>query len=180
MPLDRLVGPLLTTLLLCSCGGPPPVVETETVPGASRRIAVMAPSAAEMLVALDAETEIVGIGDYVTAPASVTALPQIGAYNAPNVERVVELRADLYLSTASQAATPAHRHLETLGIEVVAFDTSTFEGVFASLAELGRVLDRETRANAVASEMRERLDEIRRAAEGLPRPKVLFVVGLIY
>jgi iron complex transport system substrate-binding protein len=89
----------------------------------------------------------------------------------------VELRADLFLTAASQAATTAHRRLETLGVTVVALDTSTFDGVFASLSELGRLLDREDRARSLDREMRGRLDEIRQTAASLPPRKVLFVVG---
>jgi iron complex transport system substrate-binding protein len=137
----------------------------------------MAPAAAEMLEALDASQRVVGIGDFVSEPASLERLPRVGAYNAPSVERVVELRADLFLTSASQAATAAHRRLEGLGVTVVALDTSTFDGVFASLSELGRLLDRQHRARAVAEEMRGRLAAIRRTAAALPRRRVLFVVG---
>ena len=137
----------------------------------------MAPAAAEMLEALDVLDRVVGVGDFVTEPAALTALPRVGAYNAPSVERVVELRADLFLSAASDAAAATHRRLETLGVKVVALDTSTYDGVFAALSELGRLLDREARARSLDREMRGRLETIRRTAAGLPPRKVLFVVG---
>jgi iron complex transport system substrate-binding protein len=130
-----------------------------------------------MLQALDVAERVVGVGDFVTEPESMTSLPRVGAYNAPSIERVIELRADLYLSTASQAAAPAHRRLEALGVSVAALDTSTFDGVFASLAQLGRLLDRDERAQEVETEMRRRLAAIRATASSLPPRKVLFVVG---
>jgi vitamin B12 transport system substrate-binding protein len=137
----------------------------------------MAPALAEMLVALDAWPTVVGIGDFVSGPQPARALPQVGAYNAPSVERVVELRAELFLTTASEAGNPAHRRLESLGVKVVSLDTSTYEGVFVALSELGRLLGREERAHRVERELRAQLDSIRNVAVGLPRRKVLFVVG---
>jgi len=177
MQAARVACSLLATLALCACGPASPVADRPAEDGAGWRIVVMAPAAAEMLQALDVAERVVGVGDFVSEPESLAALPGIGAYNAPSIERVIELRADLYLSTKSQAATAAHRRLETLGVDVVALDTSTFDGVFASLAELGRLLERDEQAQSLASEMRRRLEEIRRTAESLPPRKVLFVVG---
>ena len=142
-----------------------------------QRVVVMAPAAAEMLEALGALDLVVGIGDFVHEPTSIAKLPRVGAYDKPNVERVLELRAGLFLSTASQAAATAHGRLAAFGIKVVALDTSTYEGVFASLAELGQLLDRQQRAGALERELRGQLAEIRRTATDLPPRSVLFVVG---
>lgn len=166
---------LAVALLLCGCAGSP--ADEEAPASLARRVVVMAPAAAEMLEALEATDRVVGVGDFVREPAALARLPRVGAYNAPNVERVIELRAELFLTTRSEAATAAHRRLEALGIAVVALDTSTYEGVFRSLSELGALLGHEQRSIALEREMRERLDEIRRTAEGLPTRRVLFVVG---
>lgn len=166
----------LASLALCGCATPPETAEPRGSTG-NQRIVVMAPAAAEMLEALGVLDRVVGVGDFVTEPATLDALPRVGAYNAPSVERVVELRADLFLSAASDAAATAHRRLETLGVKVAALDTSTYDGVFAALSELGRLLDREARALTLKREMRDRLETIRRTAVGLPPRKVLFVVG---
>jgi len=173
---DRLACSLAVALALGGCATPPGTDGPPDVAGA-QRIVVMAPAAAEMLEALDVLDRVVGVGDFVTEPSVLAALPRVGAYNAPSVERVVELRADLFLSAASDAAGPAHRRLENLGVKVVALDTSTYNGVFAALSELGRLLDREERARSLHLEMYRRLETIRRTAESLPRRRVLFVVG---
>jgi ABC-type Fe3+-hydroxamate transport system substrate-binding protein len=173
---DRLACSLVVAMALGSCAHPPETDDPRGAAGA-QRIVVMAPAVAEMLEALDVLDRVVGIGDFVDEPAALAALPRIGAYNAPSVERVVELRADLFLSAASDAAATAHRRLESLGVTVVALDTSTYDGVFAALSDLGQLLGREERARALEREMRGRLEMIRRTATGLPPRKVLFVVG---
>ncbi len=167
---------IVAAALLAACVSPR---AREALPPAdgARRIVAMAPAAAEMLDALEAADRIVGVGDFVSDPAALIELPRVGAYNAPNVERILELRADLFLTADSEAAHSAHRRLESLGVQVVALDTSTYEGVFASVTTLGRLIDREERAGELNRQMRERLEAIRRTAEGLPRRDVLFVVG---
>jgi iron complex transport system substrate-binding protein len=68
----------------------------------------MAPALTEILSALGVEDQIVAVGDYVQSPPAIAALPKIGAYDGPNIERIVELEVDLYVTTRSQAATRAH------------------------------------------------------------------------
>lgn len=144
---------------------------------APARLVVMAPAAAEMLERLGVVDRIVGIGDYVTAPPAVIDLPRVGAYDAPNVERILGLGAGAVITAASDAGVRAHDELRSLGIEVVALDTSTFEGVFASLDRLGAILQVEDRAAEVASGMRRDLDSIHERVRDADRPRVLFVVG---
>ncbi len=175
MRIERLAGVVVGALAAAGCGSgaqaPPSVVEQ------AQRVVVMAPAAAEMVVELGAADSVVGVGDFVSGLAPLAELPRVGAYNAPNAERVLELRANLFLTAASAAAAESHRRLEALGIAVVPLDTSTHDGVFVSLATIGRLLGREERARALAREMRQRIAAIRRTATDLPRRRVLFVVG---
>jgi iron complex transport system substrate-binding protein len=161
--------------LLSCAGSPAPSSDVESA--APERIVVMAPAAAEMLEAIGAIGSVVGIGDFVREPLSISGLPRIGAYDSPNVERVLELGADLLITASAEASATSHRRLESLGLRVLALDTSTYDGVFASLARVGEAVGRPEEAESVAREIRESLESIGRRVEGLPRPKVLFVVG---
>ena len=66
----------------------------------------MAPWAAETIVALGAEAEVVGVGDFVSWPPVLAPRPKVGAYDQPNLETLLGLGANLYVSTRSQAAAP--------------------------------------------------------------------------
>lgn len=137
----------------------------------------MAPAAAGMLETLGAIDQVVGVGDYVTEPRSISGLPHVGAYDTPNVEQLLALRADLFLTTASESAHDAHRRLESFGITVLPLDTSTYDGVFTSLEQVGRALGRQERATELARSMRDQLQAIERRAAGADPRSVLFVVG---
>lgn len=145
--------------------------------GDPQRIVVLAPAAAEMLSALGLLDRVVGVGEFGPWPGALASAPVIGGYASPNVERVLELRADLLITAASETAHPAHRTLERFGVRVLALDTSTYAGVFRSLEEVGRLFDMESAAREIGQRMRAELDRIAEQAEGLPRRRVLFVVG---
>jgi iron complex transport system substrate-binding protein len=130
-----------------------------------------------MLASLGAIERVVGVGDFVQEPASLTALPRVGAYHAPNVEQILALDSSLVITTASQAGAATHQRLESLGVRVLALDTSTFEGVFAALQEVGQAVGLETEAGALAADMQRQLAAIRERTGDLPHRRVLFVVG---
>jgi iron complex transport system substrate-binding protein len=164
---------LLLALLGCSAGHDPGEREGE----GPQRIVVMAPAAAEMLEALGLLDRVVGTGEYGPWPAALSGLPVVGGYDSPNVERLLELECDLLLTTMSEAAIGAERQLRSVGIEVIALQTATFDGVFNSLTSVGDLFSKKREADAIAYELRDRLGELAALAEGLEARRVLFVVG---
>jgi iron complex transport system substrate-binding protein len=169
----RRVGTIALALLLAAACRSPAEVEAEH----GTRVAVIAPAAAEMLEALDLLDRVVAVGEFGPWPTEIAELPVTGGYDAPNVERLLSLEADLVITAASQAGIASHQRLESLGVEVLALDTSTFEGVFASLEAVGRAFDRTTEAERKAQEMRGALGAIADRTAALATRRVLFVVG---
>ena len=175
MPRSRTVARLaLAAGLLSACAGERP---GDAGRGSPQRVVVVAPAAAEMLEALGLLDRVVGIGEFGPWPHALDGRPLVGGYASPNVERVLELRADVVLTTESAAATAAHARLESLGVRVVALDTSTYQGVFDSLARMGRLFGRQRETEALASRMRAEIEEVRTRARGAPPRRVLCVVG---
>jgi iron complex transport system substrate-binding protein len=165
-------------IFIAGCGDRPAPAEVVNADNtASLRVVVLAPAAAEMLEAFDLLELVVGIGDFGPWPARIQNRPSVGGYSAPNVERILELECDLLITTESVAASPAHARLESIGVRVVPLDTSTYEGVFESLAAVGSVFDRQAQAEQLQRTMRKELDALATLAVDLPRRKVLFVVG---
>jgi len=174
MNLRSLPAVAIVGALLCGCAGQSAVVPDPT-PG--DKIVVMAPAAAEMLEALNLLDRVVAIGEYGPWPDAIATLPQAGAYNAPNVEMVLSLEARMVITTASDAALGPNARLESLGVDVLSLDTSTFDGVFASLVRLGEALDKREEAVELERRLRRELAEIEERSARLPRRRVLFVVG---
>ena len=143
----------------------------------SELIAVMAPAAAETLVELGVADRIVAVGDFVDWPPVLRGLPRIGAHDAPNPERLVELGVAVLFTAASEAGRGEHARLGELGIRVVALDTSTFAGTLAAIAETGRQVGREAEARTLRARIDSRIEAVRRRAATAPRRRVLVAVG---
>lgn len=166
-------------LLALACAPPsaePPAPEAGGEPGA-RRIAVMAPAAAETLEALGVSDRIVAVGDFIELRSAPQPLPRLGAYNLPNAERLVELRVDLLLTTASEAARGEHERLGRIGIRVVPLETSTFAGSLRSIVTVGEATGRAPEARALVDAIEARVTRVRDRVRGAPRPRVLVAVG---
>ena len=172
-------------LLASACGAPPGApgaAAPAAAPGAAAgdaggRIAVMSPSAAETLVELGVTPRIVAVGDFVDWPPELARLPKIGAFDAPNAERLVELGVTQLFTAASEAGRGEHDRLVGLGIEVVALDTSTFAGTLAAIAETGRRVGRASEARQLLDRIAARIAEVRQRAATVPRRRVLVAVG---
>jgi len=157
-----------------ACGAPPPV--RDGVPEA-RRLAVLAPSAAETLAALGETGRIVAIGDFVVWPPEVAALPRIGAYDAPSPERLLALGVDLLVTTAGVAGRAERERLTEHGIDTLELDTATYEASLAAMRALGARVGREREASALVDEVARRVAAVAASTAALPRRRVLVVVG---
>lgn len=178
----RLRGPgwlLAASMALLGCGSEAPASPEDAREASSppRRVVVLAPAAAEMLDELGQSGRVIGVGAFGPWPENLDGLPSVGGYDAPNIERMLELDCDLLVTARSDAASRSHGRIEALGIEVLALETSTFDGVFKSLDELGRRFAVAERAIGTERRVRDELDRVARQAEDLGRPRVLFVVG---
>ncbi|MFC1499886.1 ABC transporter substrate-binding protein [Candidatus Zixiibacteriota bacterium] len=169
---------LLLTLFLAACQGGSDERESaakgrSTLP----RIAALAPSAAEILHHLDALDTVVAIGDFVQWPPELRGLPSIGAYNAPNIEQIMNLEVDLLATAWSEAGSAIHERIRKLGVDVLALRLDTFDGTLESIVSLGEVTGREIQAMDLVSAIRERMEEVHSRVEGLQPRRVMVVVG---
>ncbi len=169
---------LLLAILSTACSGDRPALEPAADPiSRPPHLVVVSPAAAEMLAELGLTDQIVGIGDYVTRPAELNSLPRVGSYNSPNVEKVLELQADILITARSNASRGSNMRLRDLGVEILELDTADWDGSRQALATLGKRLDREETADRILESLESAMTAIRRQTEGAARPTVLFVVG---
>jgi iron complex transport system substrate-binding protein len=143
----------------------------------ARHIVVMAPWAAETIAALGAADEVVGVGDFVVWPPELAGRPKVGAYDQPNLETLLALGANLFVSTRSLAASAQHARLRGLGIDVLELDTATYRGTLDAIARLGARLDRAAAARALVADIEDRVSQVARRAAAAPRRRVLVAVG---
>ncbi len=142
-----------------------------------RRIAVLAPMAAETLAELGAGELVVAVGDWVGWPPELAARPKLGAYDAPSEERLLELRVDTLVTSASAAGRRERDEIARLGIRVVELDNATLDGTLEAIEAIGHLVARADAARALVARIRARLRAIELRAQGAPRRRVLIAVG---
>jgi iron complex transport system substrate-binding protein len=138
----------------------------------------LVPAATEMLFAIGAGPQIVGVSSYDHFPAEVEKLPKVGALIDPDTERILALRPDLVVVYGSQTETEAR--FKKAGVQTFGYRhgaTEAILGTFDTIIALGGATGHEAQARAIVAGMKAGLDAVRQRVEGLPRPRTLLVIG---
>ena len=118
----RLLAGIIAGLAGVVAAAPAPLDDLGRAVRASRpatRIVSLLPSLTESVCALGGCDRLVGTDRYSNWPAAVAALPKLGGIDDAQVERIVALKPDLVLATASARVTA---RLEALGLHVVVLE----------------------------------------------------------
>lgn len=170
---------LMALAMLAGCGEAPrqPARDEPRPRAASGKPTVVSlvPAVTEMLFAIGAGPQVVGVGSFDSWPPEVKALPRLGALLDPDVERILRLRPDVAVLHVSQQDLRAQ--LERVGIRTFAHATGGLDDVTKAMRAIGGMVGREAEAEAAAAGFEARLAEIRAHASGLPRPRTLIVFG---
>lgn len=140
-----------------------------------RRIVSLVPAVTEMLFALGAGPQVVGVSSYDQDPAEVRQLPRVGALLDPDVERILSLQPDLVVTYGSQ--TDLKAQLTRASIAVFDYRHAGLADVTSTIRQLGAVTGRADRAETVASDIEQQLARIRARASSGARPRTLLVFG---
>jgi iron complex transport system substrate-binding protein len=137
-----------------------------------QRLISLAPSNTEILFALGLGDKVVGVTDFCDYPEEAKAIEQVGTYFDPNIEMILSLSPDLVLAVADLPADIIAK-LEELGIPAPILDPSDLEGILADIQLVGKATGAEREAEALISEMRERIAAVTEKAGGAKeRPDV--------
>ncbi len=128
------------------------------VPG---RVVSLAPSITEMLYAIGAGSQVVGISAYCNYPLGINQTKAVvGTSLALNEERLLTLKPDLILSIES----PAHqikRMQQLTGVPVRVLTTKRLWDVFLNLRRLGHLTGHQAQAEALVTTLQARLAGLR-------------------
>jgi iron complex transport system substrate-binding protein len=151
---------------------------TVTLDKTPQRIVSLAPSNSEILFALGLADRVVAVTDYCNYPPEAEAKPTIGGFSTPNMEAVVAFSPDLVLATSIHEAKIIPQ-LEDRGLDVLALNPETIDGVLEAITLTGMVAGVEERAAELVGGMRQRIGSVTDKTDGLPpeqRPVTCYVV----
>ena len=145
---------------------------------APKKIVSLAPSVTETLFALGLDSAIAGVTDYCDFPPAAKLKPKVGGMLNPTIERIVELRPDLIIMSASGNMETDYQALTSLGLPTFVSNPRTIDGVFKSILDIGRLTGRLSAAESLVDSLRHRRDEVVREATAEAPQKVLLLLSL--
>jgi iron complex transport system substrate-binding protein len=144
----------------------------------AERIVSLAPAVTEALFALGEGASVVGVTDFDVSPEEVLALPRVGGYLDPSLERILSLRPTLVVGTETFHG-PLLERLATLVPRTLSLSLHRrLDDVEKALLALGGYLGKEAEARAVWNRIDGDLEALRQriALRFGERPPSLLVV----
>lgn len=167
----RVFATLLAGLALTTAAGG----DAQLRGGTPSRIVSLVPALTEMLFAIGAGPQVVGVSSYDTFPPEVQSRPRVGALLDPNVERILSLTPDLVAIYGSQA--DLEQQLQRASIAVYDYRHAGLPDILTTLRDLGRVTGHVDRADAVAADIERRLAAVRTRVGDARPVRTLLVFG---
>ncbi len=142
--------------------------------GPASRVVSLGGGITELVVALGAGQQLVGVDDSSTHPEQLRGTPTVGFYRAVSSEGVLSLAPDLVIAHEGAGPPAALAQLEAAGVAVAVLpEEASVDGLHQRLAMLGALLDRTEQAATLRSGMDAQLQAL--PAPASPRPRVMFV-----
>jgi iron complex transport system substrate-binding protein len=150
-----------------------------TVEAEPERIVSLLPSNTEILFAIGAGDQVVGVTSYCNYPEEATTREQVGGITnkSLSVETIVALEPDLVLASGSQdEIIPT---LEETGLIVIALKPATFDDIFANIEMVGQATGHTDQATVLTADLRSRVEAVSTKVNTIPadsRPTVFYEV----
>jgi iron complex transport system substrate-binding protein len=171
---------LLFSALLSGCVNQHPDGESGTgAVGESGKIRIVATSMATVDITDRLGVELIGLphSDLRKAPERYKDVPEIGMPMAPDIELIKSMKPDLILSPSSLEPDLKPKY-EAAGLNYYFLDLKSVEGMYASIEQLGKMLDREDEALALTEEYNLFYEKYSASHESGENPRVLVLMGL--
>jgi iron complex transport system substrate-binding protein len=146
-------------------------------PGQAMRIVSLAPSVTEILFGIGAGDRLVGVSSFCDYPAEVAAIPRVGTFTKPSIEAILAARPDLVIAARGPATMNAVASVRGVGVPVLVIDDVKLADVWKAIEDIGTHTGRVEAAARLADKMRRRFDAVESRLAGVPRRRVLVVVG---
>ena len=138
---------LFVLILIISCNS---AMEKADAP--LPQIVVLSPELAEIVCALGAEDHIVGITQECDYPKILQQKVIVGSFSAPNIEKIISLDPDAVFLSGMEQEIFRHK-LQDLNITVRQFYPASINGLYDTISEIGKSLNKEDTADSLIQSM---------------------------
>lgn len=177
VPMDRL-RLLALCGLLCLPAGCGRFQARSNDPAGAQRIVCIGSAYNEMIYALGAQGNLVGVDYSSTYPPEIKKLPTVGYHRALSAEGILSLHPTLIIEDNNIGPDAVVRQLQALRIPMKSFQAKndSIAGAEALLREMGAFFHKEKRAEELCAKMEREMAEAAAAVKGYPgTPRVAVI-----
>ena len=150
-----------------------------TIATAPTRIVSLAPSNTEIICALGACDELVGVTDFDDYPAQVKKVTHVVVGAVVDVEKVTASQPQLILAAGNGlTSTAVIDQLTQLGFPVVSLYPHDLDGVYADITLVGKAIDAAGAADTLVASLKTRTAAVATAVAGATQPRTFYEVGV--
>lgn len=142
-----------------------------------KRVISIAPNITETIAAVGKMDVLVGRTKYCDYPKEVSKVESIGTLTDPNIEKIVELKPDLVIAS-THFKEAVLKKLEALNVKVVVlYGEESFDGVYETISNIGKVLNANSEAQKIVSDMKDKVKNVTEKVKDKEKKKVYYIVS---
>ncbi len=139
------------------------------------RVVSLSPTNTEIMFALGAGAQLVGVTSYCDYPAEAKDVAKIGDFEGANLELITAANPDLVLA-GSYMQEDIITALADLGIPVLSTEATSIDQIFSSIRLVGKATGNDASAEKVVAEMEDELANIAEKVAGKTAKSVFYCV----
>src|SRR6516225_8545860 len=128
------------------------------VAASPQRIVSLTPSVTEVLFALGAGDEVVGVSQYSDFPPQATRLPRVGSFLTPNLEAIIALHPTLVIGIGLSSEMRQIRALRETGCSILTIRDDSVAEIEDSIREIGRKTGRTDAAQRLLEKLNAQIE----------------------
>jgi iron complex transport system substrate-binding protein len=161
---------VVAVILIAGAGAP-----VDVQPAAPQRIISLVPAVTEMLFAIGAGDQVIGVSSYDRYPDAVKTRERVGALIDPDIERILSLRPDLVVVYGTQAELIPR--LARASVPMFHYEHAGLADITQTIRRLGETIGRAPEATTLADTMEREIAAIRLDVARRPRPRTALIIG---
>ncbi|MBU9674728.1 ABC transporter substrate-binding protein [Planococcus sp. CP5-4] len=143
---------------------------------APETIVSLIPSNTEIVFALDAGDQLVGVTDYDNYPEAAQDIERVSDSVEFNAEKIIQLDPDVVLAYSTGEAPPALSQLEDADIPVFVIESATsFDEVYGDIEQIASVLAKEEQGAEVIEDIQTQIEDVQERLAAVEEQKEVYV-----
>jgi len=128
------------------------------------KIISLSPNTTEILFAVGAGDNIIGVTTFADYPEKATKVEKIGTITEPNIEKIITMEPDLVIAASVNKMETVER-LKELNIKVAGFSSDSVEIAVENIQKIGLITGNQEKADQIAIDMKNKMNLIKNLVE---------------